>query len=116
MKAICQNLRSWYTWYLTKDGINHYVINSFLYMRTLRGKYVKMYEEFINQPYMYTKAVRILLKGYLPICLLPPSRLQDILGKVKKAIQTTNPDYDIVIKRLHLYYDMKFFTFGIDTD
>ena len=26
----------------------------------------------------------------------------------------TNPEYDIVIKRLHLYYDMKFVTFGID--
>ena len=27
-----------------------------------------------------------------------------------------NPDYDIVIKRLHLYYDMKLVTFGIDRD
>ena len=35
---------------------------------------------------------------------------------VKKAIQTTNPDYDIFIKRFHLYYDMKLVTFGIDRD
>ena len=27
-----------------------------------------------------------------------------------------NPDYDIVIKRLHLYYDMKLVTFGIGKD
>ena len=27
-----------------------------------------------------------------------------------------NPDYDIVIKQLHLYYDMKLVTFGIDRD
>ena len=26
----------------------------------------------------------------------------------------TNPDYDIVIKRLHIYYEMKLVTFGID--
>ena len=26
----------------------------------------------------------------------------------------TIPDYNIVIKRLHLYYDMKLVTFGID--
>ena len=26
----------------------------------------------------------------------------------------TNPDYDIVIKRLHLYYNMKLVTFSID--
>ena len=31
-------------------------------------------------------------------------------------IHKTNPDYDIVIKRLHLYYDMKLVSFGIDTD
>ena len=34
--------------------------------------------------------------------------------KLKKAIQITNPDYDIVIKRLHLYYGMKLVTFGIN--
>ena len=49
-------------------------------------------------------------KRLLPISLLPPLRLQEILGEVKKAIQTTN----IVIKRLHLYYDMKIVTFGIN--
>ena len=27
-----------------------------------------------------------------------------------------NPEYDIVIKRLHLYYGMKLVTFGIDRD
>ena len=26
-----------------------------------------------------------------------------------------NPDYDIVIKRLHLYYDMKLVNFGINS-
>ena len=73
-----------------------------------------MYERFLTQLQMYAKAIRILLKDYLPISLLPTSKLQEILGEVKKAIQTTNPDYDIVIKRLHLYYDMKLVTFGID--
>ena len=34
----------------------------------------------------------------------------------QKAIQITNPNYDIVIKRLHLYYDMKLVTFGIDEE
>ena len=66
-----------------------------------------MYEEFIIQLHMYGTVLRILSKGYLPISPIPPSKLQDILNAVKRAIQTTNPDYDIVIKRLHLYYDMK---------
>ena len=65
---------------------------------------------------MYKKAIRILLKGYLPISLLPPLKLQEMLSEVKKAIQITNSDYNIVIKRLHLYYNMKLATFGINRD
>ena len=63
---------------------------------------------------MYAKVIRILLRSYLPISLLPPSKLNEILGEVKKAIQITNLDYDIVIKILHLYYNMKLVTFGIN--
>ena len=75
-----------------------------------------MYERFIIQLQMYVKAIRVLLMSYLPISLLPQSKLHETLGKVKKAIQITNPDYDSVIKRLHLYYDMKLVTFGIGED
>ena len=42
----------------------------------------------------------------LPISLVPPSKLREILNKVKTAIWKTNPDYDLVIYILHLYYDM----------
>ena len=35
-----------------------------------------------------------------------PSKLRDILNEVKTAIWTTNPDYDLVIDRLHLYYNI----------
>ena len=48
---------------------------------------------------MYAKAIKILSKGYLPILLLPPSKLNKILQEVKVALQTTNRDYDLVIKR-----------------
>ena len=33
-----------------------------------------------------------------------------------KAIQISNPDYDIVIKRLHLYYDMKLVSLDINQE
>ena len=58
--------------------------------------------------------IRILSKGYLPIFLMPPSKLNIILEKVREAVQTNNENYDLVIKRLYLYYDMKLITFGID--
>ena len=73
-----------------------------------------MYERFINQLRGYLHAIRILSKGYLPISLLPPSKLNTLLEKVKEALQINNRDYDLVIKMLYLYYDMKLVTFGIE--
>ena len=74
---------------LSKDGAVHYAINSVLYITTLREKYAKMYENFINILRMYSSVKRVLLKGYLPISLLPPKKLKEILNEVKKAIQAT---------------------------
>ena len=63
---------------------------------------------------MYARVIGILSKAYLPISLLPPSRLNKILQDLKVALQTTNRDYDLVIKRLYLCYNMKLVTFGND--
>ena len=60
------------------------------------------------------KAVIILSKGYLPISLIPPSKLEAILHQVQAAITKSNQDYEIVLNRLYLYYDRKLVTFGID--
>ena len=67
-------------------------------MITTREKYIKMYERFIELLRMYANVIRILSKVYLPVLLLPLSTLHDILAEVKKVIQTTKRDYDIVIK------------------
>ena len=73
-----------------------------------------MYERFVNQLKEYSHAIRILLKGYLPISLLPPSKLAKILQEVKQVLLKTNKNYGPVIKGMYKYYDMKLVTFGID--
>ena len=55
-------------------------------------------------------------KGYLPTTLITPSKLQEILDAATKSLQQTNPDYALVLDRLHLYYDMSSVTFGIDRE
>ena len=45
-----------------------------------------------------------------------PKKLQEILSQVKNLLLTTNPDYTLVLDRLHLYYDMQLVTFGINSD
>ena len=97
-------------------SLQHYSINSLLYLRTIQDKHIAFYRELITQLQIYASAVRILVKGYLPNTLVTPSKLQEILNNFKIAIQATNPDYNLVKGRLHLYYDMQLVTFGIDKD
>ena len=47
---------------------------------------------------------------------MPPSRLAKILHKVKQVLSKTNKNYDLVIKGIYKYYDMKLVMFGIDQD
>ena len=61
---------------------------------------IKMYERFISQLQMYINAISILLKGYLPISLMSPSKLQEKRGEVIKSIPISNPYYDIVTKKI----------------
>ena len=68
----------------------------------------------ITQLHVYPTSIRILAKGYLPISLITPSKLREILNSVKYAIRKTNPDYDLVIDLLHLYHDMQLVTLGTD--
>ena len=70
-------LNQWLELYLHQDGVHHYAINSILFLISIRAKYVKIYERFLEQLKMYAKAIRILSKGYLPISLLPPSELRE---------------------------------------
>ena len=100
--------------YANAIGMQHYSINSLLYLTTIKHKYVPLYKDFMKQMCIYAADIRVLAKGYLPISLITPSKFKEILNDVRHATCKTNPDYELIIKLLHLYYDMKLVTFGID--
>ena len=112
-KTFSGRLHDWMELYSQNKGVHHYGINSVLFFSMVREQYVKIYKQFIEMK-MYSKAIRVLSKGYLPISLLPPSKLEKILKEVRIAIAKSNKDYDLVLTRLYLYYDMKLVMFGID--
>ena len=97
-------------------SIQHYVMNALLYLHTIKEKYIAVYNEFITQLHIYAQAIRVLAKGYLPISLITPYKLQESINFIKETLIKSNPDYDIVIERLHLCYDMKLVTFRIDQE
>ena len=75
-----------------------------------------MCRELITQLHIYVSDIRILAKGYLPNTLIKPEKLQEIVNEMKHSLHITNPDYDLALDRLHLYYDMQLVTSGTDKD
>ena len=69
--------------YANTLGLQHYSINSLLYLRTVQDKYITFYKELISQLCIYATAIRVLTKGYLPILLITPVKLKEILNEVK---------------------------------
>ena len=102
--------------YTNALGIQQYAFNSLLFLRVIQDKYISLYKELITQLRSYVSAIRVLAKGYLPTTLITPNKLLEILAEVRKSLQHTNPDYTLVLERMHLYYDMQLVTFGIDRD
>ena len=102
--------------YTNALGMQQYAFDLLLFMRVVQDKYISLYKEFITQLKSYISAIKILAKGYLPITLITPSKLQEILADVTKSLQQTNPDYALVLDRLRLYYDMQLVTFCIDRE
>ena len=116
-KLFAGKMNEWLKQELTHFNNEHsYSISTLLFLTTITEKYVRMYERFIVELKSYSKAIHILSKGYLPISLIPQSKLETILQQVKAALAINNKSYDLVLNRLYLYYDMKLVTFGIDND
>ena len=109
-----QNHSTFRILYAHSLGLQHYATNSLLYLRIIQDKHVALYRELITQLHTYVSAIRVLAKGFLPNTLIKPAKLQEILTEVKKTLQITNPDYDLVLDRVHLHYDMPLITFNID--
>ena len=58
--------------YANALGLQHYSINSLLYLRTVQDKCISLFKELISQLCIYTRAIMVLAKGYLPISLITP--------------------------------------------
>ena len=78
-----QNFLTLRSLYANSLGLHHYSINSLLYLRTVQDKYIALYRELITQLHIYTSAIRILVKGYLHILLVTPSKLKKFSMKSK---------------------------------
>ena len=96
-------------------GIQHYAINSMLYLRTIKGKYIEIYNEFISQLPHICQGSQNFDKRLSTNFVHHTIKIARNSKFGQRDMTKTNPDYDILIKRLHLYYNMKLVTFRIDS-
>ena len=61
-RTFAGKLNQMYQLYLNEEGVHNFVINSVLFLTTVREKYVQMYERFNEELKTYSKAIRILSK------------------------------------------------------
>ena len=54
-KTFAVKLHDWMEIYSQDEGVHTYAINSVLFLTTVREKYVKMYERFIEELKLYSK-------------------------------------------------------------
>ena len=66
-KTFAEKMTQLNQYYLNEEGAHTFAINSIIFLTTVREKYVKMYERFIDELKTHSKAIRILSKGYLPM-------------------------------------------------
>ena len=59
---------------------------------------------FLERRIIYINAIHILSTGYMCVNLVTSSQLSGMITNVKKAIVKPNPEYDLVIRILHLCY------------
>ena len=84
-KLFVGRINEWLKQELTCFNNEHsYSINTLLFLRTIKEKYMRIYERFIAKLKSYSKAIHILSKGYLPISLIPPSKLGKILQQLRQ--------------------------------
>ena len=55
-----RKLHNWMEIYSQDEGVCNYAINSVLFLTTVREKYVKMYEKFMEELKLYSKAMSII--------------------------------------------------------
>ena len=95
-KLFVGKMNDWLKQELTCFNEHSYSKSTLLFLTMIKEKYVRMYEIFILELKSYSKAIRILCKGYLPISLIPPSKLERILQQVKAALPKNNKNYDLI--------------------
>ena len=62
-KTFTGKLHDWMELYSRDEGVCNYAINLILFLTTVREKYVRMYERFIEELKLYPRAIRVLSKG-----------------------------------------------------
>ena len=65
-KTFAGKLHNWMEIYSQDEGVCNYAINAVLFLTTVQEKYMKMYERFIEELKLYSRAIKSFVKRVSP--------------------------------------------------
>ena len=93
--------------------------NSIRFLSNLLGillsdlnRYLMLYESILSELDHFLDALDNLSNNQLSHSVIPPKEMNDLIAHVNEVLKTQYPNYELVVSRVHDYYNLPFSTFA----
>ena len=76
------------------------------------NRYLMLYESILSELDHFLDALDNLSNNQLSHSVIPPNEMNDLIVHVNKVLSTQYPNYELVVSRVHDYYNLPFSTFA----
>ena len=76
------------------------------------NRYLMLYETILSELDHFLDALDNLSNNQLSHPVIPPKEMNDLITHVKNVLETTYPNYELIVSEVHDYYNLPFSTFA----
>ena len=76
------------------------------------NRYLMLYETILSELDHFLDVLDNLSNNQLSHSVIPPKKMNDLITHVKDVLDTTYPNYDLIVSEVHDYYNLPFSTFA----
>ena len=76
------------------------------------NRYLMLYETILSELDHFLDALDTLSNNQLSHSVIHPKEMNDLITHVKGVLETTYPNYELIVSKVHDYYNLPFSTFA----
>ena len=76
------------------------------------NRYLMLYESILSELHHFPDALDNLSNNQLLHSVIPPKEMSDLIAHVNEVLKTQYPNYELVVSKVHDYYNLPFSTFA----